>query len=205
MQAATGRPMPEIKFFQMSTVDDRRLQGPRVAPRHGRAARLGAVRAVGRSRDRAHGAARGRRRVWHPTRRRAHLSDEHARIGLDSVASAGRLLGQGNAAVPRVARRHELRGDGVARRELRREEHRGLLPHAVRARLRRVRAFDHEFVGRKALEKLAKKPSRRKVTLAWNGDDVRQALGTLFQPAATSRSTSTCRSRTTQRCHSTRS
>ncbi len=40
--------------------------------------------------------------------------------------------------------------------------------------------FDHEFVGRKALEKLAKKPSRRKVTLAWNGDDVRRALGTLF-------------------------
>ena len=32
--------------------------------------------------------------------------------------------------------------------------------------------FDHEFVGRKALEKLAKKPQRQKVTLAWNGEDV---------------------------------
>ncbi len=40
--------------------------------------------------------------------------------------------------------------------------------------------FDHEFIGRKALEKLAKKPQRQKVTLAWNGDDVRKALGTLF-------------------------
>ena len=40
--------------------------------------------------------------------------------------------------------------------------------------------FDHEFIGRKALEKLAKKPQRQKVTLAWNGDDVRRALGTLF-------------------------
>jgi vanillate/3-O-methylgallate O-demethylase len=40
--------------------------------------------------------------------------------------------------------------------------------------------FDHEFVGRKALEKLAKKPQRVKVTLAWNGDDVRKALGSLF-------------------------
>jgi glycine cleavage system aminomethyltransferase T len=40
--------------------------------------------------------------------------------------------------------------------------------------------FDHEFVGRAALEKLAKKPQRQKVTLAWNGDDVRKALGSLF-------------------------
>ena len=40
--------------------------------------------------------------------------------------------------------------------------------------------FDHKFVGRKALEKLAKKPKRQKVTLAWNGEDVANALGTLF-------------------------
>jgi glycine cleavage system aminomethyltransferase T len=45
--------------------------------------------------------------------------------------------------------------------------------------------FDHEFVGRKALEKLAKKPSRKKVTLAWNGDDVRRTLGTLFSAGRT--------------------
>ena len=40
--------------------------------------------------------------------------------------------------------------------------------------------FDHEFVGREALEKCAKKKHRVKVTLAWDGDDVRKALGTLF-------------------------
>jgi vanillate/3-O-methylgallate O-demethylase len=40
--------------------------------------------------------------------------------------------------------------------------------------------FDHEFVGRAALEKHAKKPRRQKVTLAWHGGDVREALGTLF-------------------------
>jgi glycine cleavage system aminomethyltransferase T len=40
--------------------------------------------------------------------------------------------------------------------------------------------FDHEFVGRKALEKHAQGTSRQKVTLAWNGDDVEKALGTLF-------------------------
>jgi vanillate/3-O-methylgallate O-demethylase len=40
--------------------------------------------------------------------------------------------------------------------------------------------FDHEFVGREALAKLADEPSRKKVTLAWNGDDVARAMGSLF-------------------------
>ena len=32
--------------------------------------------------------------------------------------------------------------------------------------------FDHDFVGRAALEELADEPHRRKVTLVWNADDV---------------------------------
>jgi vanillate/3-O-methylgallate O-demethylase len=40
--------------------------------------------------------------------------------------------------------------------------------------------FDHDFVGRDALEKIADSPKRRKVTLAWNGEDVALALGSLF-------------------------
>ena len=40
--------------------------------------------------------------------------------------------------------------------------------------------FDHDFVGRAALEKLAAHPGRAKVTLVWNGDDVARALGSLF-------------------------
>ena len=39
--------------------------------------------------------------------------------------------------------------------------------------------FDHDFVGREALEAM-EPPSRRKVTLAWNGEDVARAIGTLF-------------------------
>jgi vanillate/3-O-methylgallate O-demethylase len=42
--------------------------------------------------------------------------------------------------------------------------------------------FDHEFVGRAALERVAKDPRRRKVTLAWNGEDVTRCIGSLFQP-----------------------
>jgi vanillate/3-O-methylgallate O-demethylase len=42
--------------------------------------------------------------------------------------------------------------------------------------------FDHDFVGREALEEKAESPPRRKVTLAWNGEDVARALATLFEP-----------------------
>jgi vanillate/3-O-methylgallate O-demethylase len=40
--------------------------------------------------------------------------------------------------------------------------------------------YDHDFTGREALEQMGE-PTRRKVTLAWNGEDVARALGTLFE------------------------
>jgi glycine cleavage system aminomethyltransferase T len=40
--------------------------------------------------------------------------------------------------------------------------------------------FDHDFVGRSALEKIAASPRRKKVTLAWNGEDVTRVFGGLF-------------------------
>jgi vanillate/3-O-methylgallate O-demethylase len=41
--------------------------------------------------------------------------------------------------------------------------------------------FDHDFIGREALEAIADTPRRKKVTLAWNGDDVARAMRTLFE------------------------
>jgi len=41
--------------------------------------------------------------------------------------------------------------------------------------------FDHDFVGRAALEKMSDNQKRKKVTLVWNGDDVSRAFNTLFQ------------------------
>ena len=41
--------------------------------------------------------------------------------------------------------------------------------------------FDHDFVGRDALQDMGEVPERRKVTLAWKGEDVSQAIGTLFE------------------------
>src|SRR5438552_1994930 len=40
--------------------------------------------------------------------------------------------------------------------------------------------FDHDFVGRAALEKMADHPKRKKVTLVWNGDDIARAGRSLF-------------------------
>jgi vanillate/3-O-methylgallate O-demethylase len=40
--------------------------------------------------------------------------------------------------------------------------------------------FDHDFVGRAALEKVADNQRRKKVTFVWDGEDVERSLGTLF-------------------------
>jgi vanillate/3-O-methylgallate O-demethylase len=42
--------------------------------------------------------------------------------------------------------------------------------------------FDHDFTGREALEKIAKNPRRKKVTLAWNADDVTRVFRSMFEP-----------------------
>jgi vanillate/3-O-methylgallate O-demethylase len=42
--------------------------------------------------------------------------------------------------------------------------------------------FDHDFIGRDALEKMDKGSQRRKVTLAWNGDDVGKVFESMFKP-----------------------
>jgi vanillate/3-O-methylgallate O-demethylase len=42
--------------------------------------------------------------------------------------------------------------------------------------------FDHDFIGREALEKIDSKPQRKKVTFAWNGEDVTRVFRSLFEP-----------------------
>ena len=44
--------------------------------------------------------------------------------------------------------------------------------------------FDHEFHGREALQKLKPETQRRKVTLAWNAEDMAKITGSLFNPQA---------------------
>ncbi|HTV52794.1 MAG TPA: aminomethyltransferase family protein [Steroidobacteraceae bacterium] len=42
--------------------------------------------------------------------------------------------------------------------------------------------FDHDFIGREALERKAKEPHRKKVTFAWNGEDMGKIYASLFVP-----------------------
>src|SRR5579863_3323367 len=42
--------------------------------------------------------------------------------------------------------------------------------------------FDHDFIGREALEKIDQKTQRKKVTFAWSGDDVMKTYRSLVQP-----------------------
>ena len=42
--------------------------------------------------------------------------------------------------------------------------------------------FDHDFIGREALEKRAREPKRKKVTFAWNAEDVTKVFHSLFEP-----------------------
>ena len=44
--------------------------------------------------------------------------------------------------------------------------------------------FDHDFIGREALEKMSKKPQRKKVTFAWNSDDVAKVFRSMLEPGA---------------------
>jgi vanillate/3-O-methylgallate O-demethylase len=46
--------------------------------------------------------------------------------------------------------------------------------------------FDHDFIGRSALEKLDKTTQRKKVTLAWNAEDMTKIYGSLFDAGADS-------------------
>jgi vanillate/3-O-methylgallate O-demethylase len=42
--------------------------------------------------------------------------------------------------------------------------------------------FDHDFIGRQALEKMADKPHRKKVTFEWNAEDVGKVLQSMLEP-----------------------
>lgn len=44
--------------------------------------------------------------------------------------------------------------------------------------------FDHDFIGREALEKFSKQPQRKKVTFAWNSEDVTKVFRSMLEPGA---------------------
>ena len=187
LEKATGGPLPEIKFFNMGELT---IAGHKVrALHHGMSGAPGprALRPVGRARRGQGRDRRGRPRVRPAPGRLARVRDEHARVGLDPVPAPGRVHRRRDEALPRVAACERLRGDRLARRQLLLRRHRGLLPDAVGPRLRPLRQATTTTSSAARRSRRWDEPTRRKVTLAWNGEDVAKAIGTLFRegrPAA---------------------
>jgi vanillate/3-O-methylgallate O-demethylase len=44
--------------------------------------------------------------------------------------------------------------------------------------------FDHDFIGKEALQKIVLEPQRKKVTFKWNADDVTKVFRSMFEPGA---------------------
>ena len=180
MQAATGAPMPDIKFFRMSTID---VGGCKVrALRHGMGGQPGwelfgpwAEGETVRNALLAAGEKLGIRRVGARTYPTSTLESGWIPSPLPAVYTGEKMRAYrewlGGDSYEAMA---SLGGSFAAKKI----EDYYLTPYDLGYGA--LVKLDHEFVGREALEKHAKKQRRRKVTLAWNGDDVRKALGTLF-------------------------
>ena len=130
--------------------------------------------------------------------------DQHARVRLDPCPLPAVFTGDDLKAYREWPSPTATR-ERAARRQLLRGRHLRLLPDAARPRYWPFVKFDHDFVGREALEAIADEPRRKKVTLAWNGEDVARAIGTLFEKgdpevASTSRSNYARPGRTTSCC-----
>jgi vanillate/3-O-methylgallate O-demethylase len=180
MESSTGRPAPDIRFFNM---DRLRIAGREVrALRHGMVGQPGwelfgpwedgdAVRAAIVEAGREHGLRQVGARAyptstlesgWIPSPLPAVYVGEAMKpfrewLGAASYAGMASLGGSFESA--------DVRDYYLTPYDL------GYGPFV---------SFDHDFIGRAALEKMADGSHRRKVTLAWNGEDVARAFGTLF-------------------------
>jgi vanillate/3-O-methylgallate O-demethylase len=182
MEKLLGGPVPEIKFFQMSEFE---ITGHRARVlRHGMAGQAGfelfgpweegeavreAVQAAGAEfglvliGSKAYATA-NLESGWVPGPIPAIFSDERLRSYREwlPAARAGSLAG---SLVP----------DDIAETYL--------TPHDLG--YDRVIRFDHDFIGRDALETMADQAHRTKVTLVWNPEDVARVVASLWTPGPT--------------------
>jgi vanillate/3-O-methylgallate O-demethylase len=175
----TGRPVPELGFFAMTEF---MIGGHRVrALRHGMAGQPGyelfgpwyegdAVRDAILAAGADHGLVRVGAKAystanlesgWIPAPTPAIFSGEELRAYREwlPASSAGSL------------------GGSLASTEI---EDYYLTPYDLD--YGRLVSFDHDFIGRQALERIAARPARTKVTLVWDADDVTAAIGSLYRP-----------------------
>jgi vanillate/3-O-methylgallate O-demethylase len=174
MEAVTGRELPDVKFFNMTSFE---ISGLKVdALRHGMAGQPGFE---------LFGPWEQGERVREALLR---AGEDHGLVQVGSRAYSTANLESGWVPAPFAA---IFSGDAM-------KPYREWLPAPKAGSLAgshqspdvsdyyvtpyelgygKVIAFDHDFVGREALESIAGTPSREKVTLVWNDHDVAQAIG----------------------------
>ena len=181
LEQATGGSLPEIKFFNMGelTIAGRKVRalhhGMSGAPGWSCSAR-GRTETTSRPRSsrRAGSSGSGRSAPGSTRPTRSNRAGYRARCRRSSPARRCRPTGSG-------CRRTGTKATGSLGGSFYSDDIKDyyLTPHELG--YWPFVKFDHEFIGREALERIADEPKRKKVTLAWNGEDVARAMGTLFE------------------------
>jgi len=181
LEKVNGGPVPEIKFFNMGYIN---IAGRKVlALRHGMAGAPGLE-------------------VWGPYEEREEIReaivDAGKDLGLREVgarAYASNTLESGwiPSPLPAVysgekmkpyrqwspATSYESTGSLAGSYESNNIEDYYMTPYALG--YGPFVKFDHDFIGREALEKMQHEPHRKKVTFAWNSEDVVKVFASLFE------------------------
>ncbi|MBC2644705.1 MULTISPECIES: aminomethyl transferase family protein [unclassified Rhodococcus (in: high G+C Gram-positive bacteria)] len=177
VEKLTGEPLPDIKFFNMTEFT---IAGHRVrALRHGMAGQpgfelfgpwaegedvLAAILEVGKEFDLVRAGAKAYSTAnlesgWIPTAVPAifgpEMADYREWLGADALGSLGGSMDSAEITDYYVT------------------------PYDIG--YGRTVKFDHDFLGREALEKIAENAERTKVTLVWNSEDVAAAMRSLFE------------------------
>ena len=181
IEKLNGGPVEQVKFFHMGHLE---VDGVQVRTlRHGMAGApglelWGPYDQHGTIRDAILEAGR---RVRHRAVRLARVLVEHARVGLDPVAAARDLLERGASAPTASGCRptsyeaiNALAGSFVVGRI----DDYYLTPWELG--YGSFVKFDHDFVGRDALEQIDPEQQRKKVTLAWNDEDLAKILASVI-------------------------
>ena len=182
LQNLNGGPVPEIKFFHMGVIN--------VAGRKVRALRHGMAGAPGLE-------------IWGPYEEREEVRgaivDAGKELGLKEVgarAYSTNTLESGwiPSPLPAVytgekmkayrqwlrATSYEATGSLAGSFESNQIEDYYMTPYALG--YGPFIKFDHDFIGREALEKMAGKAQRKKLTFAWHAEDVVRTFASLFEP-----------------------
>ncbi|WP_109773776.1 aminomethyltransferase family protein [Quadrisphaera granulorum] len=180
VEAASGAPVPEVRFFGTTQLT---VAGHRVtALRHGMAGQPGFelfgpwadgadVLAALLEAGEAHGLVRAGARAYST----ANLESGWVPAPFPAVFSDHPLMAEYRAWLP-AAKVGSVGGSFTA------DDVTAYSLDPYEVGYGRSVKFDHEFIGREALERRAAETTRTKVTLVWDAADVADAIGSLFRP-----------------------